>query len=84
KQGGPSSLILSWQPPSEIEGPIIGYIIYYTNDVGLEEQQWAAQAIIGNITETTIQRLNMNLTYYFKVRARFNMMFGPISDIVQF
>nr|XP_023999150.1 neogenin-like [Salvelinus alpinus] len=40
--------IVNWQPPSEANGKITGYIINYSTDVNAEVHDWVIEPVVGN------------------------------------
>uniref|UniRef100_A0A672QX84 Neogenin 1a n=1 Tax=Sinocyclocheilus grahami TaxID=75366 RepID=A0A672QX84_SINGR len=84
KEGQPRTIIVNWQPPSEANGKITGYIIYYSTDVNAEVHDWVIEPVVGNRLTHQIQDLTLDTTYYFKIQARNSKGMGPMSDAVQF
>ncbi|XP_063045377.1 neogenin 1a isoform X3 [Engraulis encrasicolus] len=84
KEGRPRTIIVNWQPPSEANGKITGYIIYYSTDVNAEVHNWVIDPILGNRLTHQIQDLTLDTTYYFKLQARNSKGMGPMSEAVQF
>ncbi|KAL2088756.1 hypothetical protein ACEWY4_015655 [Coilia grayii] len=84
KEGRPRTIIVNWQPPSEANGKITGYIIYYSTDVNAEVHNWVIDPIVGNRLTHQIQDLTLDTTYFFKIQARNSKGMGPMSDAVQF
>uniref|UniRef100_A0A673G3P9 Neogenin-like n=1 Tax=Sinocyclocheilus rhinocerous TaxID=307959 RepID=A0A673G3P9_9TELE len=84
KEGRPRTIIVNWQPPSEANGKITGYIIYYSTDVNAEVHDWVIEPVVGNRLTHQIQDLTLDTTYYFKIQARNSKGMGPMSDAVQF
>ncbi|XP_059372602.1 neogenin-like isoform X10 [Carassius carassius] len=84
KEGRPRTIIINWQPPSEANGKITGYIIYYSTDVNAEVHDWVIEPVVGNRLTHQIQELTLDTTYYFKIQARNSKGMGPMSDAVQF
>ncbi|KAK3533036.1 hypothetical protein QTP70_006611 [Hemibagrus guttatus] len=84
KEGRPRTIIVNWQPPSEANGKITGYIIYYSTDVNAEVHDWVIEPVVGNRLTHQIQELTLDTTYYFKLQARNSKGMGPMSDAVQF
>ncbi|XP_043933591.1 neogenin isoform X4 [Protopterus annectens] len=84
KEGKPKVIIVNWQPPSEANGKITGYIIYYSTDVNAEIHDWVIEPVVGNRLTHQIQELTLDTTYYFKIQARNSKGMGPMSDAVQF
>ncbi|XP_035251670.1 neogenin isoform X2 [Anguilla anguilla] len=84
KEGRPRTIIVNWQPPSEANGKITGYIIYYSTDVNAEVHDWVIEPVVGNRLTHQIQELTLDTTYYFKIQARNSKGMGPMSDAVHF
>ncbi|XP_059393321.1 neogenin 1a isoform X10 [Carassius carassius] len=84
KEGRPRTIIVNWQPPSEANGKITGYIIYYSTDVNAEVHDWVIEPVVGNRLTHQIQDLTLDTAYYFKIQARNSKGMGPMSDAVQF
>lgn len=84
KENKPRTIIVNWQPPSEANGKITGYIIYYSTDVNAVVHDWVIEPVVGNRLTHQIQELTLDTTYYFKIQARNSKGMGPMSDAVQF
>ncbi|XP_050165011.1 neogenin isoform X1 [Myiozetetes cayanensis] len=84
KEGKPRTIIVNWQPPSEANGKITGYIIYYSTDVNAEIHDWVIEPVVGNRLTHQIQELTLDTPYYFKIQARNSKGMGPMSEAVQF
>uniref|UniRef100_A0A8C6YCR4 Neogenin n=1 Tax=Naja naja TaxID=35670 RepID=A0A8C6YCR4_NAJNA len=84
KEGKPRTIIVNWQPPSEANGKITGYIIYYNTDVNAEIHDWVIEPVVGNRLTHQIQELTLDTAYYFKIQARNSKGMGPMSEAVQF
>uniref|UniRef100_A0A9J7XFL9 Neogenin 1 n=1 Tax=Cyprinus carpio carpio TaxID=630221 RepID=A0A9J7XFL9_CYPCA len=84
KEGSPRIININWQPPTEANGKITGYIIYYSTDVNAEVHDWVVEPVVGNRLTHQIQGLTLDTTYYFKIQARNSKGMGPMSDAVQF
>uniref|UniRef100_W5LIV1 Neogenin 1 n=1 Tax=Astyanax mexicanus TaxID=7994 RepID=W5LIV1_ASTMX len=84
KEGHPRTININWQPPTEANGKITGYIIYYSTDVNTEVHDWVVEPVMGNRLTHQIQELTLDTTYYFKIQARNSKGMGPLSDTVQF
>ncbi|XP_058484510.1 neogenin 1a isoform X3 [Solea solea] len=84
KENKPRTIIVNWQPPSEANGKITGYIIYYSTDVNAEVHDWVIEPVVGNRLTHQIQDLTLDTTYYFKIQARNSKGMGPMSDAVNF
>ncbi|KAI4874309.1 hypothetical protein NFI96_001224 [Prochilodus magdalenae] len=84
KEGRPRTININWQPPTEANGKITGYIIYYSTDVNAEVHDWVVEPVMGNRLTHQIQELTLDTSYYFKIQARNSKGMGPLSDTVQF
>uniref|UniRef100_A0A8C1SSC4 Neogenin 1 n=1 Tax=Cyprinus carpio TaxID=7962 RepID=A0A8C1SSC4_CYPCA len=84
KEGNPRIININWQPPTEANGKITGYIIYYSTDVDAEVHDWVVEPVLGNRLTHQIQGLTLDTTYYYKIQARNSKGMGPMSDAVQF
>ncbi|XP_069758485.1 neogenin-like isoform X1 [Narcine bancroftii] len=84
KEGQPRTIIINWQPPSEANGKITGYIIYYSTDIKAEIHDWVIEPVVGDRLTHQIQDLTLDTTYYFKIQARNSKGMGPLSEFVQF
>uniref|UniRef100_A0A452S4G3 Neogenin 1 n=1 Tax=Ursus americanus TaxID=9643 RepID=A0A452S4G3_URSAM len=84
KEGKPRTIIVNWQPPSEANGKITGYIIYYSTDVNAEIHDWVIEPVVGNRLTHQIQELTLDTPYYFKIQARNSKGMGPMSEAVHF
>ncbi|XP_053346645.1 neogenin isoform X2 [Clarias gariepinus] len=84
KEGRPRTININWQPPSEANGKITGYIIYYSTDVNAEVHDWVVEPVMGNRLTHQIQELTLDTMYYFKIQARNSKGMGPLSDTVHF
>ncbi|XP_073508852.1 neogenin isoform X3 [Phyllobates terribilis] len=84
KEGKPRTIIVNWQPPSEANGKITGYIIYYSTDVQAVLHDWVIEPVVGNRLTHQIQELTLDTPYYFKIQARNSKGMGPMSEAVPF
>ncbi|XP_054015802.1 neogenin isoform X5 [Hylaeus anthracinus] len=80
----PVSVLLRWQPPKQPNGPITGYIIFYSTDNTKWDRDWLIEAVIGDKTEFIVKSLKPSTTYYFKIQARNSKGYGPFSTTVPF
>ncbi|XP_043263217.1 neogenin isoform X8 [Colletes gigas] len=80
----PVSVLLRWQPPKQPNGPITGYIIFYSTDNTKRDRDWLIEAVIGDKTEFIVKGLKSSTTYYFKIQARNSKGYGPLSTTVPF
>ncbi|XP_056595859.1 neogenin isoform X2 [Triplophysa dalaica] len=84
KEGNPRIININWQPPTEANGKITGYIIYYSTDVNAEVHDWVVEPVVGNRLTHQIQALTLDTRYYFKIQARNSKGTGPLSDALLF
>jgi neogenin len=83
-EGRPTSVSLNWQPPRQTNGQITGYQVFYTTDATLKDRDWVREDVPGDRLSVTIRGLSTETTYYFKVQARNNAGYGPMSPTVIF
>ncbi|XP_057183411.1 neogenin-like isoform X2 [Triplophysa rosa] len=84
KEGNPRIININWQPPTEANGKITGYIIYYSTDVNAEVHDWVVEPVVGNRLTHQIQALTLDTSYYFKIQARNSKGMGPLSEALLF
>jgi len=80
----PTIIHLHWQPPKTPNGQITGYIIFYTTDNTQRDRDWVVEGVIGDKMTTILKGLLPDTTYYFKIQARNNKGYGPLSQEVSF
>lgn len=80
----PTVINLHWQPPKQPNGQITGYVIFYTTDNTQRDRDWVVEGVIGDKMTTLLKGLLPSSTYYFKIQARNNKGYGPISSEVSF
>lgn len=78
----PLSVTLSWQPPQRPNGQLTGYLIFYTTDSHQEDRDWVVHNVDGDKLSATIKDLTPDTTYFFKMQARNNKGYGPMSPTV--
>ncbi|KAL4216343.1 putative aminophospholipid-translocase [Mactra antiquata] len=79
-EGDPLSVTLNWQPPQKPHGQITGYLVLYTTDPNKDDDLgWVVEGVYGEKLSMTITDLTADTTYYFKVQARNNKGYGPMS-----
>jgi len=61
-----------------------GYQVFYTTDATYRDRDWVRHDVAGDRLSTTIRELSPQTTYYFKVQARNNAGYGPMSATVIF
>jgi neogenin len=80
----PTLINLHWQPPKQPNGQITGYVIFYTTDNTQRDRDWVVEGVIGDKMTTILKGLLPDSTYYFKIQARNNKGYGPLSAEVSF
>lgn len=80
----PTTINLHWQPPKLPNGQITGYVIFYTMDNTQEDRDWIVKVIIGDKLNSVLTELQPSSLYYFKIQARNNKGYGPLSPEVSF
>ncbi|XP_036362516.1 neogenin-like isoform X9 [Octopus sinensis] len=81
-EGNPLSITLSWQPPPRPNGQLTGYLIFYTTDSHQDDRDWVVHNVDGDKLSSTIKDLTPDTTYFFKMQARNNKGYGPMSPTV--
>ena len=74
-----NSFEATWLPPSQPNGEILGYCLYYVTDPKLKIDQWLYRASADN--QTQITGLLKTTTYFFKLIAYNSAGQGPLSDL---
>lgn len=80
----PTSINLHWQPPKQPNGQITGYVIFYTQDNTQEDRNWIVKVITEDKLNAILTGLQSSSVYYFKIQARNNKGYGPLSSEVSF
>lgn len=80
----PSTVNLHWQPPKQPNGQITGYVIFYTTDNTQQDRDWAVKVIVGDKLNAVLTELQPSALYYFKIQARNNKGYGPLSAETSF
>ncbi|XP_055945929.1 neogenin-like isoform X2 [Argiope bruennichi] len=75
---------LHWQPPKQPNGHITGYVIFYTTDKTQRDRDWVVEGVVGDKMTTVLKGLTADTTYYFKIQARNNKGYGPLSSEIAF
>ncbi|GIY01936.1 hypothetical protein CDAR_81432 [Caerostris darwini] len=75
---------LHWQPPKQPNGHITGYVIFYTTDKTQRDRDWVVEGVVGDKMTTVLKGLTSDTTYYFKIQARNNKGYGPLSSEIAF
>jgi len=63
---------------------VSGYLVHYSTDPAANDIDWVVEGVIGEHLTTTIRNLRPETTYYFKVQARNDMGYGPLSQTIIF
>uniref|UniRef100_A0A6Q2Y686 DCC netrin 1 receptor n=1 Tax=Esox lucius TaxID=8010 RepID=A0A6Q2Y686_ESOLU len=84
REGRPRAILISWQPPMEANGRIMGYILYYTLDKNMPIDDWVMESISGDRLTHQVMDLNLDTVYYFRIQAKNAKGVGPLSDPIQF
>ncbi|XP_029169996.1 neogenin isoform X5 [Nylanderia fulva] len=80
----PTSVLLRWQPPKQLNGQITGYLIIYSTDNTKWDRDWLVEGVIGDKMDAIVKGLHPNTMYYFKMQARNSKGYGPFSTTVSF
>lgn len=80
----PSTVNMHWQPPKQPNGQITGYVIFYTTDNTQQDRDWTVKVIVGDKLNDVLHGLKPSSMYYFKIQARNNKGYGPMSSEVSF
>ncbi|KAH0951900.1 hypothetical protein HN011_002148 [Eciton burchellii] len=80
----PTSVLLRWQPPKQINGQITGYLIFYSTDNTKRDRDWLLEGVIGDKMDAIVKNLHPSTMYYFKIQARNSKGYGPSSTTVSF
>uniref|UniRef100_A0A673YQ32 DCC netrin 1 receptor n=1 Tax=Salmo trutta TaxID=8032 RepID=A0A673YQ32_SALTR len=84
REGRPRAILISWQPPMETNGRIMGYILYYTLDKNMPIDDWVMESISGDRLTHQVMDLNLDTVYYFRIQAKNAKGVGPLSDPIHF
>ncbi|VDO63962.1 unnamed protein product [Heligmosomoides polygyrus] len=79
--GDPHAVLLNWQPPKYSNGEVEEYLIYYTDRAMLADKDWTIHYVQGDRLSHEIRNLLPKTTYYFKIQARNEKGYGPLSPI---
>ncbi|XP_023218239.1 neogenin-like isoform X2 [Centruroides sculpturatus] len=80
----PTTINLHWQPPKFPNGQITGYVIFYTTDNTQKDRDRVVEGVVGDKMTATLKGLTADTTYYYKIQARNNKGYGPMSAEVTF
>ncbi|KAG7481528.1 hypothetical protein MATL_G00067910 [Megalops atlanticus] len=84
REGKPRAVLISWQPPTESNGKITGYILFYTLDKNMPIDDWVMESIGGDRLTHQVTDLNLDTVYYFRIQAKNAKGVGPLSDPILF
>ncbi|KAM9540273.1 LOW QUALITY PROTEIN: netrin receptor DCC [Salvelinus alpinus] len=84
REGRPRAILISWQPPMEANGRVVGYILYYTLDKNMPIDDWVMESISGDRLTHQVMDLNLDTIYYFRIQAKNAKGVGPLSDPIHF
>ncbi|XGW22586.1 hypothetical protein V3C99_005086 [Haemonchus contortus] len=79
--GDPHAVLLNWQPPKYSNGEVEEYLIYYTDRVMQADKDWKIHYVHGDKLSHEIRNLLPKTTYYFKIQARNEKGYGPLSPV---
>ncbi|KIH53115.1 fibronectin type III domain protein, partial [Ancylostoma duodenale] len=82
--GDPQAVLLNWQPPKYSNGEVEEYLIYYTDRVMQADKDWTIHYVQGDRLSHEIRNLLPKTTYYFKIQARNEKGYGPLSPVQTF
>uniref|UniRef100_A0A3Q0KID2 Cell adhesion molecule n=1 Tax=Schistosoma mansoni TaxID=6183 RepID=A0A3Q0KID2_SCHMA len=80
-QKSPVSIQISWQPPIHPNGPLTGYLLYYTTNHSLPLMKWSKRHLPPDSLNTVISGLVRNAIYAFCLKATNSFGDGPISSV---
>lgn len=80
-QKSPVSIQISWQPPIHPNGPLTGYLLYYTINHSLPLIKWSKRHLPPDSLNTVISGLVRNAIYAFCLKATNSFGDGPISSV---
>lgn len=90
KYESPTSLEITWEKPTETNGPLVRYEIYYTNNSSLPDADWTSihvlAGFVGNNKKEMYRRLwaiKLNIPFYFKIRAKNEKGYGPFCKTIE-
>ncbi|TTK32052.1 Immunoglobulin superfamily DCC subclass member 4 [Bagarius yarrelli] len=75
------SVLVSWRPPLEPNGIIIGYRMLYSGNLSQPDDLWTNLSRDGSVTSTEVQGLLSGTRYYFKMGACTEVGVGPFSPV---
>ncbi|MFT7796934.1 netrin receptor DCC-like [Arapaima gigas] len=84
REGRPRAVLISWQPPTEANGKITGYILFYTVDRNAPIDTWVMEAIGADHLTHQVANLAPDTAYHFRIQAKNSRGVGPLSEPVLF
>ncbi|XP_033096450.1 neogenin-like isoform X4 [Anneissia japonica] len=75
----PTTMQVNWLPPSQPNGLITGYVVYYSTNGDLKPNKWSKEFVDGDGMTTLIQPLTCKTMYYFMMLAKNRKGEGPLS-----
>ncbi|BHF67116.1 protein tyrosine phosphatase activity [Sparganum proliferum] len=72
------SITVNWQPPSEPNGKILGYNLYYSMQLRAQLDRW--EVVKTTQSHATLRGLRYGATYFLKVNAFNSAGDGPVSE----
>uniref|UniRef100_A0AAZ3SK62 Contactin-3 n=1 Tax=Oncorhynchus tshawytscha TaxID=74940 RepID=A0AAZ3SK62_ONCTS len=86
REGRPRAILISWQPPMEANGRVMGYIRFNTLDktLNMPIDDWVMESISGDRLTHQVMDLNLDTVYYFRIQAKNAKGVGPLSDPIHF
>ncbi|WKX89970.1 hypothetical protein Q1695_009091 [Nippostrongylus brasiliensis] len=82
--GDPHAVLLNWQPPKYSNGEVEEYLIYSTDRDMLADKDWTIHYVSGDKLSHEIRNLLPKTMYYFKIQARNEKGYGPLSPVQKF
>ncbi|KAK2573216.1 Neogenin [Acropora cervicornis] len=84
------SIEVTWEKPTETNGQLISYEIYFTNNSSLPDSEWSLRRMrtgfIGHNNEKMYRRLwqlKLDTPFYFKIRAENEKGYGPFCKTIE-
>ncbi|XP_077420810.1 immunoglobulin superfamily DCC subclass member 4 isoform X2 [Vanacampus margaritifer] len=74
-----SSVLVSWRPPLEPNGVIVGYRILFSSNLSQPEHLWRNLSQDGSLTSVELRGLSSGTHYFFKLGASTEVGAGPYS-----
>ncbi|XP_029197863.2 immunoglobulin superfamily DCC subclass member 4-like isoform X2 [Acropora millepora] len=84
------SIEVTWEKPTETNGQLMSYEIYFTNNSTLPDSEWSVRRMlsgfIGHNSEKMYRRLwrlKLDTPFYFKIRAENGKGYGPFCKTIE-